>query len=159
MVRLIIYTHEVNSFVPGPAVHQSPLSDCRSCSFAQRGGVGVPGFEPGQSPGSFSRTLAAQARGPQGSREVERCEVRQVIYEFDVGITTHDLLKGGAVVDTWINVQVENDCPVDAALMASQMGACHGYVTACLDRNDWIEPIKERSGPDELIIRPMHDLA
>lgn len=31
------------------------------------------------------------------------------VWEFDVGITTHDLLKTGVLVDQWINMRIAAD--------------------------------------------------
>lgn len=56
------------------------------------------------------------------------------VWEFDVGITTHDLLKVGVLVDQWLNVRVAADSYLDASRIAIQMGMCHGYATECLIR-------------------------
>lgn len=56
------------------------------------------------------------------------------VYEFDVGITTHELLQEGVLVAQWIPVQVEAPSWVDASLLAIQIAGCHGYTTECLTR-------------------------
>lgn len=56
------------------------------------------------------------------------------VWEFDVGITTHELLRQGVVVDQWINIRVASDSYLDASCAAIQMGMCHGYATECLLR-------------------------
>jgi len=56
------------------------------------------------------------------------------IYEFDVGITTHELLQEGVLVAQWILVQVEAPSWVDASCLAIQFAGCHGYATECLTR-------------------------
>jgi hypothetical protein len=52
-----------------------------------------------------------------------------VTWEFDVGVTTHDLLKEGVVVAKWIRVYVWSEDAMDAHLLACQIAGCHGYVT------------------------------
>lgn len=53
------------------------------------------------------------------------------VWEFDVGVTTHDALKEGCTVLWWLNTRVWADSYAEASLIAAQMGACHGYVTEC----------------------------
>lgn len=57
------------------------------------------------------------------------------IWEFDVGVTTEDLLKEGVLVAQWRRVEVEsasyNDASLTAVLMATAGGA---YVTEILVR-------------------------
>lgn len=51
------------------------------------------------------------------------------VWEFDVGVTTHEALKEGHTVLWWFNTRVLADSYMEASLTAAQMGACHGYVT------------------------------
>jgi hypothetical protein len=53
------------------------------------------------------------------------------VWEFDVGVTTHDALKEGHTVLWWLNTRVLAENHMTASLVAAQMGACHGYVTEC----------------------------
>lgn len=55
-------------------------------------------------------------------------------WEFDVGVTTHDLLKAGQTVAQWVRVVVWSDDVMDASVTAGQIVGCHGYVTAILYR-------------------------
>lgn len=52
-----------------------------------------------------------------------------VAWEFDVAVTTHDLLKEGVVVIQWVRVYVWSDDAMDAHVLAGQIVGCHGYVT------------------------------
>lgn len=56
------------------------------------------------------------------------------VWEFDVGVTTHELLHAGVLVDQWLNIRVAADSWLDASRTAIQMGMCHGYATECLLR-------------------------
>lgn len=56
------------------------------------------------------------------------------VYEFDVGITTHELLQEGVLVAEWVWVQVEGPSWVEASCTAIQLAGCHGYATECLTR-------------------------
>lgn len=48
------------------------------------------------------------------------------IYEFDVGVSTHDRLRRGERVAAYRRVTVAGDSYTDAALLACQMAACDG---------------------------------
>lgn len=56
------------------------------------------------------------------------------VWEFDIGITTHELLPQGVLVNQWINVRVVAESYLEASRTAIQMGMCHGYATECLLR-------------------------
>lgn len=55
-------------------------------------------------------------------------------WEFDVAVTTHDLLKVGVVAAQWVRVVIWSDDAMDAHVLAGQMVGCHGYVTSILYR-------------------------
>lgn len=55
-------------------------------------------------------------------------------WEFDVAVTTHDLLKVGVVAARWVRVVIWSDDAMDAHVLAGQMVGCHGYVTSILYR-------------------------
>lgn len=56
-----------------------------------------------------------------------------MLWEFDVGITTHDGLKAGITVEYYTWVQVWADDFYEASLLAAQMAHGHDqYVTECL---------------------------
>lgn len=58
-----------------------------------------------------------------------------VVWEFDVGVSTHDLLKLGITVHHYTRVQVAEDDHRTAGLIALEMAACGGLMpTALLDR-------------------------
>lgn len=50
-------------------------------------------------------------------------------WEFDVGVTTHDLLKKGVCVAQWVRVVVWAESAMEAHVIAGQIVGCHGYVT------------------------------
>lgn len=55
-----------------------------------------------------------------------------MIFEFDVGVSTHDLLRSGVIVRHYVRVQVWSESYTDARLTACQMAACGGWMpTAC----------------------------
>lgn len=59
------------------------------------------------------------------------------IFSFDVGVTTHDKLKQGIIVDHYRRVVVaqDDDDHTAASLTAIQMAGVHDfYVTDCLTR-------------------------
>lgn len=61
------------------------------------------------------------------------------VWEFDVGVTTHDLLHQGVLVDHYTHVQIEAPTHLEASELAIQMawtGPEHEdrYVTECLPR-------------------------
>lgn len=57
------------------------------------------------------------------------------VFSFDVGVTTHDLMKQGVLVSHYRRVVVADDDHTSAAITACQMAALHGgYVTECLTR-------------------------
>lgn len=53
-------------------------------------------------------------------------------WEFDVGVTTHELLQLGVTVAQWVRVHVAADSHLEAAEIAIQMGGIVGYATDCL---------------------------
>ncbi|MGW3992382.1 hypothetical protein ACWEF6_02730 [Amycolatopsis sp. NPDC004772] len=56
------------------------------------------------------------------------------VWEFDVGVTTHEQLQGGVLVDHYVRVQVAADGYLEASELAIQMGFVVGYATECLLR-------------------------
>lgn len=56
-----------------------------------------------------------------------------MIYQFDVGVSTHDLLSKGILVDHYVRVEVEAPNYYDASLVAIQMGFVVGYATTLVD--------------------------
>lgn len=56
------------------------------------------------------------------------------IWEFDVGVTTHEWLQRGVTVLQWVRVRVWSDSAMEAHVLAGQIVGCHGYVTAILYR-------------------------
>lgn len=56
------------------------------------------------------------------------------VWEFDVAVSTHDLVKAGVTVAAWIRVQVAAYSYDEAHLVAGQMAACHGMPTDALVR-------------------------
>lgn len=57
------------------------------------------------------------------------------VWEFDVGVTTHEDLKEGRTVLWWFNTRVWADTYAEASLIAAQMAHVGDlYVTACLYR-------------------------
>jgi len=56
-----------------------------------------------------------------------------MVYQFDVGVTTHDLLSKGILVDHYVRVELEAPSYHDASLLAIQMGFVVGYATELLD--------------------------
>lgn len=54
------------------------------------------------------------------------------VWEFDVGVTTHEDLKEGCTVLWWFNTRVEADTYMEASLVAAQMAHVGDlYVTEC----------------------------
>ncbi len=51
------------------------------------------------------------------------------VWEFDVGVTTHELLQKGVTVAQWVRVHVWSDDAIEAHIIAGQIVGCHGYVT------------------------------
>lgn len=51
-------------------------------------------------------------------------------WEFDVGVSTHDLLKTGVCVNHWTLVQVTASTHLEAQLIACQMAAVGGHPPA-----------------------------
>ena len=49
-------------------------------------------------------------------------------WEFDVGVSTHDLLRQGVVVRHYTRVVVSAETYVEARLVASQLAACGGWM-------------------------------
>lgn len=56
------------------------------------------------------------------------------VFSFDVGYSTHDLLRQGVTVAGWTRVAVAAPHRDRAAEIACQMAARHGMPTLCLDR-------------------------
>jgi hypothetical protein len=57
------------------------------------------------------------------------------VFEFDVGVSTHDALKSGVAVHHWTRVTVAADSRDEAALVAAQVASCGGWMpTDTLDR-------------------------
>lgn len=56
------------------------------------------------------------------------------VWEFDVGVTTHEQLRRGVLVDHYVLVRVEAPSYLEASLTAIQMAWCVGYATVCLLR-------------------------
>jgi hypothetical protein len=56
------------------------------------------------------------------------------VWEFDVGVTTQELLKQGVIVDHYVLVQVAADSYLEASQLAIQMAGVVGYATECLIR-------------------------
>lgn len=57
-----------------------------------------------------------------------------IVWEFDVGVTTQELLHQGVIVDHYVLVQVAAGSYLEASLTAIQMAWCVGYATECLLR-------------------------
>ena len=56
-------------------------------------------------------------------------------WEFDVGVSTHDLLKQGVTVRHFTRVTVSASTHAEARCVAAQMAACGGWMpTLTLDR-------------------------
>jgi len=56
------------------------------------------------------------------------------VWEFDVGVTTHELLRRGVLVDHYVLVRVAAGSYLEASELAIQMGFVVGYATECLLR-------------------------
>lgn len=56
------------------------------------------------------------------------------VWEFDVGVTTHELLRLGVLVDHYVLVRVTAGSYLEASELAIQMGFVVGYATECLLR-------------------------
>lgn len=56
------------------------------------------------------------------------------VFEFDVAVSTHDLLRQGILTKIMLNVQVQAESHTEAFMIAYAMGACHGVVTDIWDR-------------------------
>lgn len=56
------------------------------------------------------------------------------VWAFDVGVTTHELLQQGVLVDHYVLVEVEAPSYLEASRVAIQMAWCVGYATECLLR-------------------------
>lgn len=50
------------------------------------------------------------------------------VWEFDVAVSTHDLLRDGFTVAQWRRVTVAADGYSEASLVALQMAACRGWM-------------------------------
>lgn len=55
-----------------------------------------------------------------------------MIWEFDIALTTHDLLKRGVLAHRWTTVRVHASTFEEGRLVATQIVSCHGYVTDAL---------------------------
>lgn len=53
------------------------------------------------------------------------------VFEFDIGVSSHERLREHVIVDHWMRTTVEAPNVVEASEMAIQMGMCRGYVTEC----------------------------
>lgn len=49
-------------------------------------------------------------------------------WEFDIGVSTHDLLRDGVTVRHWTRVHVAAGSYAEARLIACQMAACGGWM-------------------------------
>lgn len=49
-------------------------------------------------------------------------------WEFDVGVSTHDLLKEGVTVRHYTRVNVAAETHAEARLIACQLAACGGWM-------------------------------
>lgn len=56
-----------------------------------------------------------------------------MVYQFDIGVSTHDLLSKGILVDHYVRVELEAPSYYDASLLAIQMGFVVGYATELID--------------------------
>ncbi|MBK1785126.1 hypothetical protein [Prauserella cavernicola] len=56
----------------------------------------------------------------------------EMTWEFDVGVTTHELLQQGVTVAQWARVDVAASSYLEAAQLAIQMGGVVGYATDCV---------------------------
>jgi hypothetical protein len=57
------------------------------------------------------------------------------VWEFEVGVTTHDDLKRGVTLRHWTRVSAEGRTRDDAALVALQTASCGGWIpTGLIDR-------------------------
>lgn len=56
------------------------------------------------------------------------------VYEFDVAVTTHELLIEGVLADHYVWVEVEAPSRLEGSLIALQMANIVGYTTDILDR-------------------------
>ncbi len=50
------------------------------------------------------------------------------VWEYDIGLATHDSLREGWTVHHWTRVVVVADTELDARLMACQVAACGGWM-------------------------------
>lgn len=57
-----------------------------------------------------------------------------IVWEFDVAVSTHDLLKTGVTEAAYVRVFVAAESRGEAALLAAQMAAVVGMPTAVYDR-------------------------
>lgn len=55
-----------------------------------------------------------------------------MVWNFDLSVTTHDLLKEGVIVERWIHIIIWAETWLEASLLAIHMAWRHGYVTECL---------------------------
>lgn len=58
-----------------------------------------------------------------------------LVWEFDVGVSTHDLLKCGVIIRHFTRVIVSAPTHIEGQCIATQMAACGGWMpTLILDR-------------------------
>lgn len=50
------------------------------------------------------------------------------VWEFDVGVSTHDLLKQGVIVRHYTRVSVDAETYTEARQVACQLAACGGWM-------------------------------
>ncbi|PXY20839.1 hypothetical protein [Prauserella muralis] len=53
-------------------------------------------------------------------------------WAFDVGVSSHELLREGVTVGQWVRVEVAAESYLEAAEVAIQMAGVVGYATDCL---------------------------
>lgn len=56
------------------------------------------------------------------------------VFEFDVAVSSHDLLRHGVIEADYVNVHVAAPTRNEAALLACDMASIYGMVTGCYDR-------------------------
>lgn len=56
------------------------------------------------------------------------------VFEFDVAVSSHDLLRQGVTEADYVNVVIAAPTRNQAALYACDMASIYGMVTGCYDR-------------------------
>lgn len=54
------------------------------------------------------------------------------VWDFEVVVSTHDLLRRGVVEAEWLRVEVAAPSSFEASLVAIQMASAYGYPTDCV---------------------------